>query len=219
MSIDGPQDHLVFARLCKTTFEKCDLKSCLEALRKSADTSSGGSGQARKVFRHVENRANVRVSPLLRLEPRRRSQRSLFVNALAGCDFITPFRHSHKPKCALCGEPRCDWKHLFFQCAKRPGCAKAFVDAMTGTLLALSNENKNRSVSATAVHSIVLLQRLWVSKNFDAILEFAFGISCFENGKQCPLRYHKVLTPIIEVTAREIGRVYDSWMDAAAIQQ
>ena len=209
----------MFAKLCKTTFEKCDLKSCLEALRKSSDTSSGGSGQARKVYRFTEcTTANVRLSPLLRLDPGRRSHRSLFVNALTGCDFITPFKHSNKPKCVICGEERCDWKHLIFQCPKRPNCAQHFVDAMTSRLFALTSD-ENPCVSAAATHSMIFLQRLWVDKNFDAILEFAFGICCFENGKPSPLRYRKVLVPIIEVTAREIGRVHNSWLDAAATQQ
>ena len=134
------------------------------------------------------------------------------------CSFMRPEFRGNKPKCVICGEERCDWKHLIFQCSKRPNCAQHFVDAMTSRLFALTSD-ENPCVSAAAAHSMIFLQRLWVDKNFDVILEFAFRICCFENGKPSPLRYRKVLVPIIEVTAREIGRVYNSWMDAAATQQ
>ena len=43
---------------------------------------------------------------------------SKYIQALSGCDFLTPHSHNNKPKCRFCDHDSVDWTHLLFKCEK-----------------------------------------------------------------------------------------------------
>ena len=81
------------------------------------DSALRGTGQAMEALQTVSQDSAYHLSPLLRCNIPRYSM-SKFVQALSGCDFLTPHDHNKKPKCRFCDHNSVDWTHLFFKCKK-----------------------------------------------------------------------------------------------------
>ena len=112
------EDRRFFDKTVRSTLETCDLTRDLEALARSASVSDGGSGQALRAFRYHAGEVTIGLSPLLNRHFARRSTRTLWINVLSGCDFITPHSHKNLPKCNLCGKNEIDILHLLLDCPK-----------------------------------------------------------------------------------------------------
>ena len=217
-----PGDLDEFNKLVKTSFEECDQSVCIQALKKSADRASGGTGQAAKVLDFVSDRATPKLAAILRINHSRRRDRTLFLNALSGCDFLTPHKHTVKPKCVFCGTANVDWEHLLVSCPGRSAandCLLAsLLERLTKTISADCTNRRDKSVAGNCKE---LLNRLISERNSADIARFLFGVCCTDAaGRQGCLRHLPILSLIIQVTARAIRQTQESWMDkqAAAFQ-
>ena len=92
--------------------EEIDFKITKSALE---DSARRGTGQASKVLQTISQDSAYHLSPLLRCNIPRFCM-SKFIQALSGCDFLTPHDHSKKPRCRFCDHAATDWTHLFFKC-------------------------------------------------------------------------------------------------------
>ena len=55
------------------------------------------------------------------------------------------------------------------------------------------------------------------AKDYAGLGKFIFGCSSKEDGELGPLRHMPVLQVVLEVTAAELGKIQNDWMDAAQI--
>ena len=103
-----------FKKKIRSLLEEFDFKNTIDSLK---DSTFRGTGQPRKVLQTVSNDCAYHLSPLLRCNIPRYAM-SKFVQAISGCNFLTPFDHSKKPKCRFCDHATADWTHLLFKCKK-----------------------------------------------------------------------------------------------------
>ena len=96
------ENYKKFNKSIKALLEELDFEYCLGRLAQSADVRGGGSGQAGRVYAYLANEIYPKLCPLLRLCPRQRKQRTTFIRAISGCDFLTPHSFKNLPKCKLC---------------------------------------------------------------------------------------------------------------------
>ena len=212
-------DQKLFNQLCRGVMEEVDMSACLSNIEKSA---LYGSGQALHVHRYC-NKILPSVCPLLMFEPRTRRVRTLFLNALSGCDFLTPFNYKKKPKCILCEKCPASWKHLLFECEGRVN-GLTLTKKWTSKLFGLKYEFKPaqvdshnaRCVRRAASNSLELLQSLKETNNIEGLLNFAFGVCYHENSVPKPLRFPSLNGQLCEVTGAEIYSVQKEWLDKMA---
>ena len=166
------EEHKDYKKACRSSLEECDLNSCLEKIR------SSNSGQGFRVYGYCSNNTRVKICPLLTIAPRRRRQRTLFINALSGCDFITPTNYRRKPKCKFCDTEECDWEHLLFRCPARHDAGRALVVRYRKVLEKLADPEitKSRATISASRNSLVLLLRLWNNHSYLELTQFSFGI-------------------------------------------
>ena len=182
----------------------CDYRQCLECLTESVQ---GGSGQAGRTHAYLKGEQRPRLCPLLLLKPAHRSERTLLLRTISGCDFLTPHDFRKPPKCKFCSGNRADWKHLFFLCPKCDG-AGFIVKIREKLKCAFPDGFEN----AVAKNCLRLLNRLDRQKSFDELTNYVFGVCCTDTkDKIVPLRYQKVLSAILEVTAAQMASVHGAW--------
>jgi hypothetical protein len=193
-----------FNATAKALLEGCDYRQCLECL---AESVRGGSGQAGRTHAYLKGEQRPRLCPLLSLKPAHRSERTLLLRAISGCDFLTPHDFRKPPKCKFCSENRADWKHLFFLCPKCDG-AGFIVKIREKLKCAFPDGFEN----AVAKNCLRLLNRLDRQKSFHELTNYVFGVCCTDTkDKIVPLRYQKVLSAILEVTAAQVASVHSAW--------
>ena len=196
-----------FNAMTKALLEGGDFRRCLEHLARSADNARGGSGQAGRTYAYLAGEIRPRLCPLLVFNPTYRSQRTLLIRSLSGCDFLTPHDFRKTPKCKLCDGNRADWKHLFFLCPKRDGTA--FIEEIREKLKCSFPDGFENAVAKNCLR---LLDHLDHQKSFDELTNYVFGVCCTDTkDKIVPLRYQKVLSAVLEVTAAQVAGVYSAW--------
>ena len=201
--------------MCKSSMEDSDLLNCMEKIKHSTEN---GSGQAQHVCRYT-NMKSPAVCPLVMFMPRRRRFRTLFLNALSGCDFITPYNFQNKPECVFCKQKKVGWKHLLFDCRKRSrGCklTKKWENKLYELSKPDGDSHKAKCLAKVATNSLETLREILKLGNSEKLLDFAYGFSSHENLVQKPLRFIQVLNCIGEITGAELYSVQQEWIDKLA---
>ena len=170
---------------------------------------AGGTGQAAKVADYASAGA-PRLCAILRVVQPSRKMTLLLNRTLCGCDFLTPHKHSVKPKCVFCGDATTTWEHLLCSCPSRSAFVNERNAMLENGLTELTTCNSER-VSSVAKNTL----QLWrsISGSPTAQTKFLFGCCCTENDQQAPLRYLPVLSVVMKTTATLIARTQEAWQD------
>ena len=177
-------------------------------LAQSADVQAGGTGQAAKVADYASAGA-PRLCAVLRVVLPRKST-LLLIRTFSGCDFLTPHKHSVKPKCVFCGAEKTTWEHLLCSCPSRSSFVSERNTLLEGNLRGLTTHKCER-VSSVAKNTLELWRSIGGSPS--AQTKFLFGCCCTENDQQAPLRYLPVLAAVMKTTATLIARTQEAWQD------
>jgi hypothetical protein len=209
-------DTKKFNAAAKAAFEKCDMYRCLESLHKSADSASGGSGQAAKALDCTAPRVSPALCSILRISTSRRRDSTLLMNTLSGCDFVTPFSHKNKPICRMCRSARASWCHLLLECPKRRSQNdKILADIKNNLEKVITNPETEPSSKSTGRNSLSLLENLIAAGDNANLARFLFGICCTDTrNQQTALRHIPVLQAVMQITAGAIRSTQEAWWDA-----
>ena len=113
--IDGDSDFETFKSLNRELLERIDHRIAIDKLKKSC---TSGTNQPANVLKLLGRSKIYHLCPILEHSRVSRCSLSKYLQVLAGCDFITPFRYDQKPKCRFCRDSEASWKHILFECRK-----------------------------------------------------------------------------------------------------
>ena len=207
------EDKRFYDKMVRSTLESCDLSRDLRALERSA--GGEGSGQALRAYQYSAGEASIELSPLLNRHFARRAERTLWINVLSGCDFITPHSHKNRPKCKLCGKNSIDIFHLLLDCPEIDQ-NMLWVNKIRRELtnsMKFCRKIENRSV---AEQTRRVLDDLLENGDKTEIFKFIFGLACKESDDLSPLRHGPILWRVIKCTASQLSTVQKRWFDADA---
>ena len=129
-----------------------------------------------------------------------------FLQTLCGCDFLTPFDHSVKPKCKFCGTENVDWSHILFVCTKRDNGFKIVQTFLTkcDTLLSSKVDPETKERIRTLSDE---LRNLWKSKDFSKLFYLMMAVNLHEFN----LEYIPLVNLLVSTMAPIIYSVQRDW--------
>ena len=176
------------------TMSKVDFEYCRNELKKSLNST----GQTSNILRAIEGREAHSLIPHLQVYTRR-SQLTLFSNVLSGCDFLTPFNYSKKPKCKFCDCEKADWIHLLFACKQFENnnfMANYLKDIKSGIA-----ENRYTKLLET-------LESFWELKKHSDLFQLILATDLEKH----ELNFFDVICVLVRATSKRLQAVEQDWM-------
>jgi len=194
-----PSGHAYFHDSLKTLSEELDLGKCKESMQVSVDH---GTGQPGNVLKCLSDTAVHCLLPQLRVEiPRHHMVQ--FMKTLSGCDMLTPFNFSKKPKCKFCACSCCDWVHLFFKCKNHRDVLPSIVDSLEKHI----NPDISDPVNNRIHKCISVIHELEQSNHFQELFSFLMGCTL----PKYNLYYQPILNILIKLTSKKLYEIFTYW--------
>jgi len=127
-----------------------------------------------------------------------------FLQTLCGCDCLTPFNHSNKPKCKFCGKENIDWPHLLFECEKRNGfkTVSKFLKKCREIGPTSDPESQDRFLKLSRE-----LSKLWDSKDFTKLFYLMMAVNLHE----FDLEYFPIIELLVSTITPILYSVQSDW--------
>ena len=127
-----------------------------------------------------------------------------YLKTLCGCDCVTPFDHSSKPKCVFCDENEIDWIHILFQCEKCNGNREKLVVKLKQNCE--KNEFKPEDQDRVKLLSEKITS-LWETKDLKTLfyLFMAVNLHIFD------LEYMSVVSVIVKTITPVLYQIQRDW--------
>ena len=99
----------------------------------------------------------------------------IYLQAISGCDFLTPHNFRQRVKCRFCDCQHTSWSHLLFECDRKIGLSNLtnIIKSLNSTD-SVAESPKLIGVSKTARHTA---SRLWNTKNFSELTLFVLAVT------------------------------------------
>ena len=188
--IETDTDFETFKCLNRDLLERIDHRLTMDELRRSC---TSGTKQPANILKLVGNSKMYHLNAVLVHSRVPRYSLSRYMQVLAGCDFITPYRHDKRPKCRFCKKCVATWKHILFECSKR--------DWKIQSRINFSN-----------LHTVTekKLKRSFEQKNVNDLLDLVLQIDTKHHYKQDLSEISSMISTLITEIERDWARTGDA---------